>query len=268
MNQPIWTVDILKTLHPPKIADYLLNRGWHQHEQVADKASVWIKNAPEDEVEILLPLNSNAPDFVRRLTEVIETLEIVEQRSRSEILNDLAVVQQLAILMQREIIDFAIAFPSTHSSYAPIEHLGKILCAFQSLIHQTGQSLANQQNVSAGFEETELTATGTCTRLRLVSASSSELRTALISDSLKVFTHLLSLEKGTRNGQNSFSEEIFESYIVFLKSLNDAKSGLFVDWGSPRSGYGGTVSLTLEAVQIILNQFQPQLHNSPLSMNS
>jgi hypothetical protein len=58
--------------------------------QIDDKASLWnCHSENSEELEILLPLKPEFLDFPRRMAEVLQTLEIAENRSQIEILSNL-----------------------------------------------------------------------------------------------------------------------------------------------------------------------------------
>ncbi|MEQ8757243.1 MAG: hypothetical protein RID09_27465 [Coleofasciculus sp. G1-WW12-02] len=69
---------------------YLQATGWHERNRIPDKVSIWTLPAhSEAEFEIVLPLKPEIPGFALRLYEVVQTLELVENRSYFQILGDL-----------------------------------------------------------------------------------------------------------------------------------------------------------------------------------
>ncbi|MCA1994735.1 MAG: hypothetical protein LDL41_22210 [Coleofasciculus sp. S288] len=82
--------EILKCLEPERVRIYLQQHHWQKVRQIEDKASIWIrKSETGEESEILLPLKSEFLDFPRRMAEVLQTLEVVQQTSQLEILSEL-----------------------------------------------------------------------------------------------------------------------------------------------------------------------------------
>ncbi len=82
--------NILKTLEPNKFGTYLQQNGWKKQSHNDHKSSIWTcKNEVGEEYEILLPLEPEMSGFSLRMFEVIQTLEIVENRSQIKILADL-----------------------------------------------------------------------------------------------------------------------------------------------------------------------------------
>ncbi|MBF0614324.1 MAG: hypothetical protein G8237_11205 [Magnetococcales bacterium] len=77
---------LMKELKPLEIAAYLRSTGWTQQSSTEGKWAVWIK---DDAYEILLPLQREYRDYVLRMSEMLQLLEEVEQRSQLIIFNDL-----------------------------------------------------------------------------------------------------------------------------------------------------------------------------------
>jgi hypothetical protein len=77
---------LLQELRPLEIASYLHATGWTQQSRSEGKWAIWLK---DDAYEILLPLQQEYRDFALRMSETLQLLEQVEQRSQLMILNDL-----------------------------------------------------------------------------------------------------------------------------------------------------------------------------------
>ncbi|MEG3905132.1 hypothetical protein QUB19_22150 [Microcoleus sp. B4-C5] len=82
--------EILKNLQPEIVRTYLETHCWQEVRQIDDKASIWNRQSENsEELELLLPLKPEFLDFPRRMAEVLQTLEIAENRSQLEILSNL-----------------------------------------------------------------------------------------------------------------------------------------------------------------------------------
>jgi len=82
--------EILKHLEPESVRTYLQTHRWLEVRQIEDKASIWNRHSETgEELEIFLPLKPEFLDFPRRMAEVLQTLEIAENRSQLEILSNL-----------------------------------------------------------------------------------------------------------------------------------------------------------------------------------
>ncbi len=93
MKLTLGDAGILQAIKPEKLRNYLQAHGWYFHRPFLENATIWLKQEPErGEFEILLPNQQNLGDYVVRIREIIEILEIVENRSQAEILNDLVTV--------------------------------------------------------------------------------------------------------------------------------------------------------------------------------
>lgn len=90
MNVAIRDAQTLKSLRPLDLALYLGSKGWTESQIQQDKFSIWIiRDANNDEYEILLPYNTTFKDYAFRIGELLKTLERVENRSQFEIYHDL-----------------------------------------------------------------------------------------------------------------------------------------------------------------------------------
>ena len=83
--------EVLKRINPVDVSTYLASRSWQLINEIPNKASIWTytDNTNNNEFEILLPLNPQFKDFSNRISEVIATLEIVESKEQTTILENL-----------------------------------------------------------------------------------------------------------------------------------------------------------------------------------
>jgi hypothetical protein len=90
MSRSAFDISLLEAVKPQEVKSYLESHGWIQQEQIGNKASIWIQPCEDgDEFEVLVPLLKELRDYSANISTLIETLEIAEQRSQIEILNDL-----------------------------------------------------------------------------------------------------------------------------------------------------------------------------------
>jgi hypothetical protein len=90
MNLTVQDNEILKKIEPQQLKDYLQAHGWYEDRPFLDNATIWLKqDADRGEFEILIPLRQSLGDYVPRIREAIETLEIAENLSQTEILSEL-----------------------------------------------------------------------------------------------------------------------------------------------------------------------------------
>lgn len=90
MNVTIQDTATLRAIRPADVAAYLRSRAWKQTEVIRDEAIVWSKpDRKNSEYEILLLLDTTMSEYARRMAEVMETLEVAEQRSQIDILHDI-----------------------------------------------------------------------------------------------------------------------------------------------------------------------------------
>lgn len=123
--------DILKTLEPLQVAAYLQTHGWHEQSRDDEKSSIWTrKNEAGEDYEILLALKPEVSGFALRMYEVMETLEIAENRSQLEILADLITSVPNITL---EGIVMQIHTPNAHKSSGEITLLGIVADKFRKI---------------------------------------------------------------------------------------------------------------------------------------
>ena len=91
MNVTIKDRNTYLSLKPSDTALYLRSRSWVEVEDVPGRASVWIsvENGNDQVYEILLPLNPQFKDYAIRMSELVQTLSIAEDRSQLEIVKDI-----------------------------------------------------------------------------------------------------------------------------------------------------------------------------------
>lgn len=90
MKAIVSDVDVLSSLQPLHVAAYLQSTGWHERNRIPDKVSILTRNTfSEDKLKIQLPLDPQFDDFPRRMYEIMQTLEIAENRSQLDILSEL-----------------------------------------------------------------------------------------------------------------------------------------------------------------------------------
>jgi hypothetical protein len=80
----------LRQINPISVSIYLQQNGWHEQQHVEGKVAFWTKTIEDnEEAEISLPLDLKLADFHFRISEILQTLAIVEHRFPEDIFNDL-----------------------------------------------------------------------------------------------------------------------------------------------------------------------------------
>ena len=117
MKASIHDKQILETLKPLELATYLRSKGWRQVQAVEDRWATWTKGS---DFEVVLPLTRELGDFVLRMGDTLRTLEVVEDRSQLEILNDL-------LATSADIMRFRITYAEATDGTIPIEEGAQIV---------------------------------------------------------------------------------------------------------------------------------------------
>lgn len=266
MKIPTQDIDAYYAIKPAKVIEYLQEQNWQESGKIGESASIWERfNALGKKRSILLPLDINVPDYTARMYDVFRTLEAVENRSQIELFNDLVDVSVIAEEKNQEILNLKLDFFSDENKNfiyeASAKHLGIIMESMQKLLDAIGQIKIGRPNpfgkVSKDItDQTRVNVLGTF-------KGSFGIRLAL-PPSPQQF-HLLDRPLGEQVIETFFtilqgsSEQNFEylteqlmllqkrgavNYRKFLWSLCDADANISLDWGSPNSAKGGSVSLS------------------------
>jgi hypothetical protein len=88
MKATIKDVAAIAALKPLNIIGYLRAHGWEKFSEQQGRFSVW-SHPDYREAEIVVPLKREASDFITRLADILSELELAEQRSQLDILQEL-----------------------------------------------------------------------------------------------------------------------------------------------------------------------------------
>jgi cell division FtsZ-interacting protein ZapD len=134
MKAIISDIDILKNLEPNQVAAYLQQKGWLEKTNVPNKVSIWVRDTfASDRLKIYLPLDLEFDDYSRRMFEVMEILEKVENRSQLEIVSEL-ITNYCNITVQGMVIQ--IQAPNTDKLNGEIIIYGLVIDKLQKITTQ------------------------------------------------------------------------------------------------------------------------------------
>lgn len=90
MKVTIKDSQILKTVNPNVIQAHLQATGWQETGRIYnDSGAIWrLKKDGAFEYEILLPLQHNLGDYAERISDILKTLSVVENRDQVDILSE------------------------------------------------------------------------------------------------------------------------------------------------------------------------------------
>jgi hypothetical protein len=272
---PTQDIDVFNNIDFQRVAEYLQQMNWHEEEKIDDRAAIWgYVNEEGKKAEVLLPLTREVPDYASRMDDVFRVLEVVEQRSKAEIFNDLVDVRAIADEKNREVLNLHLSFsPKGENQQSvqeiPAKPLGVILESLQNLFDSIGQVKAGKPNrhgeISKDItDRTNLTILGTLKNpfgIRLAVAPQPAqldlLNKPLPELVVQEFLEIISQSRQQDYGK--LSESLFQLqrratsyYRNFLLSLIDADLELKVDWGSPNPEKGGSTTITIsDAVKTV-----------------
>lgn len=108
MKAAVRDADLLRSVQPAQVTSYLEMKGWNRETVIPDKASIWTReDSTGDQAEILLPLDPTFQDFPIRISQILSTLETVEQRSQLEIFENLVLTLSDIISIRLSHDDFS-----------------------------------------------------------------------------------------------------------------------------------------------------------------
>lgn len=268
MKNPMHDIDAFNAVNPKTVRTYLEHQGWSKWADFPDKADIWAyTNFEGKRFEVLLPGTTDMPDYASRMDDVFRVLELLEQRSKSELFNDLVDVRAIATDKKCEVLNLHFYFSGdkTHSVNGEVsaKHFGVILESLQSLFDSIGQVKLGRANRHGRIakditDRTKLNVSDVLKNpfgIRLIGSSQSE-QLELIDRPLSELVTQEFLEILHQSSQKNFeklSEKLFQlqrratsDYRKFLLSLIDANLDLSIDWGSPNSEQGGSALVTCE----------------------
>src|SRR5207249_999054 len=96
----------IEALRPLEVISYLRATGWTQQRVLPEQYSVWTRGNGHGDYELTVPL-ARFRDFALRMSEVLATLESVEQRSQLQILMDLSISNADVVRVRSDLRDAA-----------------------------------------------------------------------------------------------------------------------------------------------------------------
>jgi hypothetical protein len=128
MKASIRDPETLRKIDPNQVAVYLEKKGWRQESYIDQKASIWtIADTSEDEAEVLLPLNTSFRDYPFRVSEILQTLEAIEQRPQADIYNNLIELLSDIIRIRLTHDDFSDGTVPLNNGYNLVRHAREMM---------------------------------------------------------------------------------------------------------------------------------------------
>jgi hypothetical protein len=127
MKTTIRDAEAIRAIRPVDAALYLRSKGWVKQEATIEKASLWHYGTSDDELEVLLPMDTELRDYALRMGDLVAVLAAVEERSQLELYNDLLTVTS-------DVLRIRIADPELADGSMPIEEHAKIAQKTRDLV--------------------------------------------------------------------------------------------------------------------------------------
>lgn len=121
MKATIRDSSVLMSMGPLAVATYLRSKNWRQVELIGDKGSVWALDSDDGQgFEILLPFNRELRDFGSRMSDLLQTLEVVESRKPGEPRSQLDILTDITNATS-DLLRIRLASASIENGTLPIE---------------------------------------------------------------------------------------------------------------------------------------------------
>jgi len=129
MKAVIRDLETFGGVRPLDLVSYLRTHRWTLSESSPNRWSVWQNGPTEDATEVLVPLDSRAPDFALRIADVFHRLGQVEDRSEIDILSDVATASSDVLRIRAHAAEFQDGTVPLAAGVAVVEQAREILLA-------------------------------------------------------------------------------------------------------------------------------------------
>lgn len=247
-------------LEPQAVYSYLEDKGWKEEKKIDTRASILTTAKNDKKYSVLLPLETDLPDFASRMYDVILVLEVVENRPLSEIIKGLINVDKIAKEKQREIL--IVKFKSQDKPELPAPKMGNFLISLQKFfaaVSQTAITSENGRSRKGVLKKIELSVLetgdfGIKLGLPPHNDSSNDSEIPLAERVAATFLELVkssgnSDKKCLKQGLLKLERKAVSSYRQLLVALKGLKADINVEWGSVNPHAGGGASLSKTDIQ-------------------
>jgi hypothetical protein len=262
MNASLQNITAYNAVSTKNLMEYLKGKGWQELETLGDKAVILELAREDHKYSILLPLISSLSDYNYRMYEAFKTLEVTENRSQAELVNDFLDPTFIAENVQREIMNLKLA-SSKFNYEASAKHVGIILESMQGVLDAIGNSIQqkNLTNNKVGkisqdiIDKTRISILGTYRGsfgIRLALPHQGKLDLTDLSLGCQVIEEFMSIISSSQAKNYSdlsgkliaLQKHSVQKFRKFLFALSDSDINISLDWGSPFPSKGGSAILT------------------------
>lgn len=250
----------LNSINPDFLYNYLLEKGWKEEERIDDIAYILSINTDETKYSLLLPRDNKISDYDYRVLDILNVLEKVEKKDKSELIKFFISNQFLAQKEKKEILSLRFQFVyNEKQNNFPAQKMAEILTELQKLLVATGKNhegiLSKKGKINTKIEEeTQLSIFETFKgsfgiKFSFPPVKQLNLLEAPLAEKVsQTFLELIRLSN--QNDKNKLKQFIStldrksaSSYRKFLTSLRKAEINLYTNWGSVNPQGGGCAYL-------------------------
>ena len=136
----------LSEIDPEALIEYLQNQGWKEVKKIDTRGSLWSLTENAKQFSVLLPLETDLPDFFDRMYELFKVLELVEKRPWQNILTSLTNTHKINPEKNYGILTLKFKFlEADNQRQFSAKKLGNLLTALQNLFDAIGRSEYSQR---------------------------------------------------------------------------------------------------------------------------
>jgi hypothetical protein len=259
------TVDFT-TIDPRQVYQYLHEHGWKDEEKIDSRSYILSIYLHSKKHSVLLPIDKTVPDFDSRMWDLFKTLELVEQRSKSEIIPDFIISSYIALHKNTEIFKIKFKFVYEPNEFQfPAKKIGKILVDLQDLFEAVGQAKVGRDTIGSKLQKEIKSKTEISVFETFKGSFGMKLAFASNPEQLDIFQRPLAEEVSQSfldllRSSNTIDKEQLKQLLLqlkrkssakyrkFLFSLSSAKVNFFADWGSLNAEAGGQAALSYENI--------------------
>jgi len=267
MKIPNLKVNELENIDPETIVKYLEGNDWVEIEDRSTPYySMWQHSMQNSrDAFILLPLDTEIPDFSFRVYDLIKVLSVVERRPLSSVFDSFKSAREVAEVEDRDILNLQLKFKDNTKREVLTGGLGKLLTSFQNLVNGIAQYKSGSPNSMGSIpnsivQQSRMSVISTFEgsfglRLASVPPQVEQLHAfqkPLIRETLQELFDLVRVSNDDKLLKESLirlRKRSVSSYKQFLIALLDLKTDNIIDWGSPDRELGGSVEFSYEVVQ-------------------
>ncbi|MEL7355814.1 MAG: hypothetical protein AAFN40_04550 [Cyanobacteria bacterium J06560_6] len=250
MRAPSIDIDALGFIAPRSVRSYLESNYWSKvDERRRDDSEIWQRQTEDGKAAFLmLPLDTDVPDYSYRIYDLIRVISTVEKRAESKVFESLRAPSELAKRKSNDVINFSLKFEDAGKREVLANRLGKLLTTFQGLVNSLAQYTEGCPSAKGPIpkfilDKSQLSVVSTFEGsfgLRFVPSNPTEqlsyLEEPLVRQSIQELFLLLKVSEDESLLKESLvrlRKRTASNFRNFLVALSALEVDSLIEWGSP-----------------------------------